>query len=162
MNNTSTAIINVTNGLLLLSITISFQQSCLKMAILKYLHKAILKLHTQVIEIVCALTFYLLLFQNTAWLSNQNIYKYASDTLCKSAALRLGEVTGFTHTRRVTFNSSSGLNCLFNKQIKWTYICFKNELYGTNELEVRSLKKQSKQKEKARSVFSLYEAYRLY
>ncbi len=31
--------------LLLLSITIAFQQSCLKMAILKYLHKAILKLH---------------------------------------------------------------------------------------------------------------------
>ncbi len=62
MNNTSTVFINVTNGLLLLSITISFQQSCLKMAILKYLHKAIFKLHTQVIEIVCALTFYLLLF----------------------------------------------------------------------------------------------------
>ncbi len=48
--------------LLLLSITIAFQQSCLKMAILKYLHKAILKLHAQVIDIVCVLTFYLLLF----------------------------------------------------------------------------------------------------
>ncbi len=54
-NNTSTAFVNVTNGLLLLSITISFQQPCLKMAILKYLQKAILKLHAQVIDIVCAL-----------------------------------------------------------------------------------------------------------
>ncbi len=53
-NNTPTAFVNVTNGLLL-SITISFQQSCLKMAILKYLQKAILKLHAQVIDIVCAL-----------------------------------------------------------------------------------------------------------
>ncbi len=53
-NNTSTAFVNVTNGLLL-SITISFHQSCLKMAILKYLQKAILKLHAQVIDIVCAL-----------------------------------------------------------------------------------------------------------
>ncbi len=45
--------------LLLLSITISFQQSCLKMAILKYLHKAILKLHAQVIDIVCVLSHFI-------------------------------------------------------------------------------------------------------
>ncbi len=34
----------------MLSITIAFQQSCLKMTILKYLHKATLKLHAQVID----------------------------------------------------------------------------------------------------------------
>ncbi len=61
-NNTSTAFIIVTNELLLLSITIYFQQSCLKMTILKYLHKAKLKWHARVIDIVFVLTFYLLLF----------------------------------------------------------------------------------------------------
>ncbi len=58
-NNISTAFINVTNGLLLLSITISFQQSCLKMGHLEYLHKAILKLHAQVIDILCVLLHFI-------------------------------------------------------------------------------------------------------
>ncbi len=61
----STAFINVTNGLLLLSITISFQQSCLKMAVLKYLHKAILKLHAQVIDIVCVLSHFICCYFRT-------------------------------------------------------------------------------------------------
>ncbi len=64
-NNTSTAFINVTNGLLLLSITISFQQSCLKMAILKYPHKAILKLYAQVIDILCVLLHFICCYFRT-------------------------------------------------------------------------------------------------
>ncbi len=84
---------NVTNGLLLLSITISFQQSCLKMAILKYLHKAILKLHAQVIDIVCVHSHFICCYFRTLHYYLIKILKNASDTLCKSEALRLVQVS---------------------------------------------------------------------
>ncbi len=105
-NNTSTAFVNVANGLLLLSITISFQQSCLKMAILKYLHKAILKLHAQVIDIVCVLSHFICCYFRTLHYYLIEIYKKMQVTHCAKAK-RLGEVTGITYTGRITFNSSN-------------------------------------------------------
>ncbi len=50
---------NILLDALIVKYYISFQQSCLKMAILKYLHKAILKLHAQVIDIVCVLSHFI-------------------------------------------------------------------------------------------------------
>lgn len=71
------------------------------MAIFKYLHKAILKLHAQVIDIVCVLSHFICCYFRTLHDYLIKIFKNMQVTLCKSTALRL-EVTGITHTGRVT------------------------------------------------------------
>ncbi len=97
-NNISTAFINVTNGLLLLSITISFQQSCLKMANLKYLHKAILKLHAQVIDILCVLLHFICCCFRTLHYYLIKILKKMQVTHCAKAKRCVLEKSQVSHT----------------------------------------------------------------
>ncbi len=149
--------------LLLLSITISFQQSCLKMAILKYLHKAILKLHAQVIDIVCVLSHFICCYFRTL---HYYLIKYkinASDTLCKSEALCLGEVTGITHTPYASRSIQATVqNGLFNHQ---TDISLLQEWTMWHKWVWSSVFKKNRANGKRKCDLyysSLYEAYRLY
>ncbi len=72
------------------------------MAIFKYLHKATaLKLHTYGYR-MCTHTLYLLLFFVTLDNYLIKIKKKVSHTPGKSAALRLGELRGITHTHTHT------------------------------------------------------------
>ncbi len=162
-NNTSTAFINVTNGLLLLSITISFQQSCLKMAILKYLHKAILKLHSQVIDILCVLLHFICCYFRTLHYYLIKILKKCKwHTVQKRSAASWRSHRYHTHwTRHVQFKQRSKTVYL-NHQ---TDISLLQEWTMWHKWVWSSLfKKNRANGKRKRDLYysSLYEAYRLY
>ncbi len=161
-NNISTAFINVTNGLLLLSITISFQQSCLKMAILKYLHKAILKLHAQVIDILCVLLhficccfrtlhYYLIkIFKKCKW----HIVQKRSAASCRSHGYHTPDASRSIQVtvQNGLFNHQTDISLLqewtmWHKWV-WSSVFKKNRANGKRERDLY--------------YSSLYEAYRLY